>query len=483
MVRPVLYNHFLWAGLKSLKAICAPLVRVCYERLRYLSGYSKPAMLGLLITGFLLGVPASAQLHQPFRNQAYQSLPDSSRPSFQRLPGSSKHYFEPFQGRYQKNSLIRQRPNRVTPVSNYEPETQFVPSGQLPPAPAELYAPNSTLKQPTGNTVPPLPPTLPNPGGHTFEPGRNLAPLAPAQSGSLYHSPYDNAGGNTFQVPDQSLPYSTQPQDCLDCLDGFYGYGSAWGWTVMPKDILYQSYLGGPREPRFGQAFLYRKGSGTIWSLEAGGRAGILRYGSGPGEPLEGWQLDLWGAAFPRLNMNENSELDAVDFKVGVPLTWRKGPVQLKFEWSHISSHAGDEFMIRNPTFVRIDYLRDSFLLGGGYFVNPDLRLYADAEFAYNTNGGSEPWHFQFGFDYSPVCTSDYQSIRHPQPFLASSANLRQEVNFSGGINVVAGLQWRSDESTSLFRIGLQYYQGQSLQYEFLGVYEELIGLGMWYDF
>lgn len=252
---------------------------------------------------------------------------------------------------------------------------------------------------------------------------------------------------------------------------------------MLPDKLLYKSYLGGPREPRLGQGILYLNGTGTIWSLEAGGRAGILRYGSGPGERPQGWQLDLWGAAFPRLNMKNNSELDAVDFKVGFPLTWSKGAYQAKFEWNHISSHIGDEFLLNNPTFVRIDYLRDAFVLGGGYFLNPDLRLYADAEYAYRVHGGSEPWHFQFGFDYSPAAESYYQQPNRPQPFLAVNGSLRQEANYSGGVNVVTGIQWRGVESDAVFRIGLQYYQGQSLQLEFIDDYEELIGVGMWYDF
>ncbi len=430
--------------------------------------------LSLVVVGFCFGNHVFAQLHQPLQNRA-------PGPVYQKAARASRPYFKPYQNRYQPGVLNRQVQNRVRPVSNYQPANQNIQTGQLPPAPAEFYASESTLRQPAGNRIPSLPRTSPNPGGHTFGPNQNLPSLAPQQPGSVYNSPYGNGASHTYSMPEQSSPYATPSQDCLDCLDENYSGG--WGWTVLPKDILYQSYLGGPREPRFGQSMVYLKGTGAIWSLEAGGRAGLLRYGSGPGEPLEGWQLDIWGAAFPRLNMNEQGDLEAVDFRVGVPVTWRKGPVQMKFEWSHLSSHAGDEYLLRNPGFVRINYLRDSFLLGGGYFVTPDLRLYADAEYAYNTSGGSEPWHFQFGFDYSPVAVSDYYSGHRAQPFLAVASNIRQEVNFSGGVNVVAGLQWRSDESTSLFRIGLQYYQGQSLQYEFLGEYEELIGFGMWYDF
>ena len=70
-----------------------------------------------------------------------------------------------------------------------------------------------------------------------------------------------------------------------------------------------------------------------------------------------------------------------------------------------------------------------------------------------------------------------------PQPFAAINGNMREEVNWSGGVNFVAGLQWRGQENDHLFRTGLHYYAGQSLQYSFLGDYEEFIGWGMWMDF
>jgi len=365
-------------------------------------------------------------------------------------------------------------------VTEFQAGSATPPPRQVPIAPSEqiLQRPFQTLTP--GSSVPPLPQLHPGSAGHTFEPA--LAPMpSHLEPKSIYTSPYDSNGVTSY--PAQHPGQIREPAQCTDCFDGYYDSVSSWGWSILPRDLLYKSYLGGPREPRLGQGILYLEGTGAIWSLEAGGRAGLIRYGSGPGERPEGWQLDIWGAAFPRLNFNNNLDLDAADFKVGVPLTWSQGPYQAKFEWNHISSHAGDEFLLSHPTFVRIDYLRDSFVLGGGYFVTPDMRLYGDVEYAYNTNGGSKPWHFQFGFDYSPVATSPYQPIRHPQPFFAINADLREEVSYSGGLNIVTGLQWRGVDSSALFRFGFQYYQGQSLQLEFLNDFEELYGIGMWYDF
>lgn len=325
-----------------------------------------------------------------------------------------------------------------------------------------------TLQEPSSVPQPPI--ALPLPGGHTFDSGNG-----PYFSEQYQSSPQEQ-WLNSPSVIGDSHGYSAGDY----CLNGNGDHCEPWEWTLLPAEVLYKSYLGGPREPRFASNIAYLKGTGAIWELESGGRAGLLRYGTTRERFNEGWQLDIWGAAFPRLNFVESLDVDAVDFKVGVPITWTKGQFQAKLEWYHISSHLGDEFLLKNPGFNRLDYLRDSIVLGGGYFPTPDVRIYADADFAYNTNGGAEPWHFQFGVDYSPVCISERGK---PQPFMAINSLIRQEVNYSGGVNFVAGWQWRGHEKESLFRAGFQYYAGQSLQLSFLNEYEELFGFGLWYDF
>lgn len=255
--------------------------------------------------------------------------------------------------------------------------------------------------------------------------------------------------------------------------------GNCWGWTVLPTDLLYTSYLAGPKEPRMGLAILHEKDIGWQMELEAGARVGILRYGSLNDEVLEGWQLDVEGAGPPRLNMENEMDLDAADFRVGVPLTWRCGAYQAKFAYYHTSAHVGDEFLARNPSFQRINYVRDAFVLGGGYFPNPDLRLYAEIGYAFNIDGGAKPWELQFGAEFSPAEHSGICGA----PFWAVNGYLREEVDWGGNVNIMLGWQWRGDRNNHLFRIGLQYLDGKTIQYSFLNNSEQMFGFGTWYDF
>jgi hypothetical protein len=255
--------------------------------------------------------------------------------------------------------------------------------------------------------------------------------------------------------------------------------GRPWSWQLLPDGLLYRSYLAGTREPRFGTAWLYEKDRGWVWDSSVGGRAGILRYGTPGAVCPDGWQLDIAGAAFVRLDSEENQDLESADFRFDVPLTWRRGPIAVKLSYYHISSHVGDEFLVRTGSLQRNDYLRDSALLGLSVDLTSDIRAYTEAGWAFNTKGGAEPWEFQFGVDYSPAIPTGLFGA----PFLAANAQLREEVDFGGSLNVTAGWQWRGWESDHRLRIGAQYFNGKSSYYSFFNEHEELIGLGLWYDY
>jgi len=48
---------------------------------------------------------------------------------------------------------------------------------------------------------------------------------------------------------------------------------------------------------------------------------------------------------------------------------------------------------------------------------------------------------------------------------------------------MMGGWQWRGDRNNHLFRIGLQYIDGKTIQYQFYNNSEQMFGFGTWYDF
>lgn len=255
-------------------------------------------------------------------------------------------------------------------------------------------------------------------------------------------------------------------------------YGQPWTWQLMPEGLIYRAYLAGIKESRLSSTWVSERRSGGQWESTLGGRVGLLRYGTQDAFWPEGWQLDVEAAAFPRLDLEEHRDLDAADFRAGVPLTWRRGVLEAKFAYYHLSAHAGDEFLIKNPDFERINFSRDVLVLGAAIRPTVNTRFYAEAGWSFYTDI-SEPWEFQFGAEYAPREPTGWRG----GPFLAVNGHLREEVDFGGNVVVETGWAWRSAEVGRLFRAGFQYVNGKSRQFQFFDQFEEQIGGGIWYDY
>ncbi|MBN2474430.1 MAG: DUF1207 domain-containing protein [Pirellulales bacterium] len=251
-----------------------------------------------------------------------------------------------------------------------------------------------------------------------------------------------------------------------------------WDLQVLPDGLLYHSYLAGTKEPRFAMQWFHETNAGWLADAALGGRMGLLRYGTRDPLRPEGWQIDVEGGALPRINLEEDMDLMAVDFRVGSPLTYARGPYRMKLGYYHLSSHLGDELMLEHPGVPRINFSRDSIIWGHSYYWTDEIRLYGEAAWAFHTDGGTRPWEFQFGVEYRP---SRPTGLR-PTPFLAVNGHLREELDFGGNLSIQTGWLWRGERG-HLFRIGMAYYTGMSDQFEFFDRYEDKVGLGIWYDY
>lgn len=245
---------------------------------------------------------------------------------------------------------------------------------------------------------------------------------------------------------------------------------------TLPSGLLYKSYLAGEKEPRFALQVLNETGRGNIWEVALGGRVGIYRNGTEGAINPEGFQLDMEGAVFPRLDQDHAQDVDSMDFRFGIPMTWREGAVAYKFGYYHLSSHLGDEFMLKHPGYERVNYVRDSLIFGTSYDLTRDSRVYGEVAYAWHHSGGARPLELQCGAEYSPARAG--RSM-----FAAANLHTRQNKGWDSNINLEAGWQWRGAESQHLFRFGAQYYYGKSMQYEFFNKSEQLVGVGLWFDY
>jgi hypothetical protein len=356
------------------------------------------------------------------------------------------------------------------------PATSALPQGPSAPY-AEQTAypfsyPSSTSPSPSATAVGPAAispwPVAPS---DSVPWGGNQAPGAahPGFMASDLGTP--RSGNNDADAAASSAPLNTN-----DYVERVLTGDEQWTWQIVPSGLLYKTDLAGVHEPRMGARFENVRGLGAIWDCTLGARLGIIRYGTEDNFWPQGWQLDIEGAAFPRLDGSRN--LLSNDYTFGVPLTTRSGPWEWKFGYRHYCSHIGDLFLLAHPDFDRIDYTRDSLVSGLAFYPNPSLRLYGEADWAFHTLGPPEPWEFQFGLDFSPPGPTTAWGA----PFFAAAGHLRQVSDFGGSLTMETGWQWRG-RTGHLVRVGAHYFNGMSEQAQFFKVWEQQVGGGLWYDF
>lgn len=261
-------------------------------------------------------------------------------------------------------------------------------------------------------------------------------------------------------------------------VDGAFPQTSAWEWQLLPKGVLYHTYWASQAEPRMGVQVVDINGvSGPFVDSHIAGRVPIVRFGSR--EQTEGWQFDILGGASLRQDNGNELDVQAVDFRYDLLLTHAIGPHRWKFGFYHVSSHTGDEYLLKNQNHVRLNFFRDTLVMGYSYYAIPELRLYGEVGYSFN-HEISKPLEFQFGFDYGPAGKTGPWGA----PFLAMNGHLREEVDFGGNLALQAGWAWRADGmNTGTLRTGLYYYDGKSSQFSFYNRYERQIGWGLWYDY
>lgn len=257
-----------------------------------------------------------------------------------------------------------------------------------------------------------------------------------------------------------------------------FGLSDAWRWQIFPAGLLYRSYLADVKAARLSSVWHDGQGN-SWWDISFGSQIGLLRYGTLGGPRPQGWQLDIEGVAFPQLDQKRELNLVATDFRAGGFLTFAQGNFEFRFGEYHLSSHAGDEFLLSNPGFTRINFSRDTLVLGAALRTNDAWRFYSEMGYAPWLDSGADHWEFLFGTEYSPLVSG----IGRLAPFLAVHGHLREEVDYGGALVVQTGVQYRGDEVGRLMRFGFEYYNGKSRQWEFFRRNERHVGLGVWYDF
>ncbi|MDF1562842.1 MAG: DUF1207 domain-containing protein [Deltaproteobacteria bacterium] len=258
----------------------------------------------------------------------------------------------------------------------------------------------------------------------------------------------------------------------------------AFALHLLPRTLIYRSYAAGPREPRMSSTPFHVRtdaGSGWLWDSTLGARLPVFRYGSADREGAQplGWQVDVEGAAFVRLDAELRRDLVSADFRAGVPITYGAPTWQVKVAYYHLISHLGDEFIDANPGVPHKLYGRDAAVLGGAWQPRPGLRVYAEVAYSLQNGRDNGPLELQGGIDWvlSPL------ALGPGVPLLAINLHARQDTSWGGAVAGLAGYRLPVSPDGPSLTVGLHAYAGRSNHSQFFDVFERQLGLGLFYDF
>ncbi|PQO41573.1 DUF1207 domain-containing protein [Blastopirellula marina] len=332
------------------------------------------------------------------------------------------------------------------------------------------------------------PPSIQEPPPYQEAYHRDLNSIIP---GDEYNGPRPTFGltgvSHLEQVQDEGLPFPDRPIEVSEyelsqdpwCPPG----NDYWHWQLLPTGQIFRTFLASGQESRLAVKIGDLSGfrGTTILDGNLGGRFGVVRFGNDDPFLPQGVQWDVEGSAKVRLDIPNDVDVRSADFRAGTQLTWsyRDAPNhRTRFGYYHLSSHLGDEFLLKNPTYDRLNYSRDVLILGHSVFLSERTRVYGQVGWAFFTTV-SQPWELETGFEWAPTQPTGFRG----EPFFAIDGRIRQELDWGGAFTVQTGWAWIGDDAGHLLRIGLQYYNGASSQLSFYQKWEQQVGFGIWYDF
>lgn len=256
-----------------------------------------------------------------------------------------------------------------------------------------------------------------------------------------------------------------------------------WQWQWLPEGVLYRAYFASNRESRLAIHFVHEdKLSKDYWDPTLGGRFPVIRYGNFSRLYPEGLQFDLEAAVIGRLTLDRIRDLYSSDYRFGAPLTFRKGPMEYKLGYYHISSHMGDEQVVNvykeTGQVYRINYSRDCLMFGIAWRPDANWRFYWGGDYAFRIDGGARPWQLEMGAEYSPILLPGFRG----SPFAAVHLKWNEETDWDTYTAFEFGWQWKTIYQHTM-RTGLYLMQGYADQYQFYNRREKQIGYGFWLDF
>lgn len=243
----------------------------------------------------------------------------------------------------------------------------------------------------------------------------------------------------------------------------------------LPQEPVFNRLIGDPREP---QNALIANLSYPRFEGAIGPTIEFLQW-----RPSDGsrWGWGLMGASFIELDSLGHFVYPerASDWYLGMYFSESAGDFSNRFEYTHVSSHLGDELFDVIP---RIIYSREFFRWTVSYQPSETLRVYGGPGCYSHMAPAGRPLFAQAGAE---LYTSTFDFIAGTAARGYMTYNVKAEQDAGGVVdqNFQWGLQWKwKKETAPSLRFALPYYNGNSEYGQFYLSNDNHWGVGIYFD-
>ncbi|MFB3922378.1 MAG: DUF1207 domain-containing protein [Terriglobia bacterium] len=171
------------------------------------------------------------------------------------------------------------------------------------------------------------------------------------------------------------------------------------------------------------------------------------------------WQLGLRPGIVTRFQTRDTQLLlKAADFRLGIPVAFRRGNWSARVELFHVSSHRGADFDATNPA-ARFSYSREVIQTLLAYGRPDRWRVYAGPSVTLHTRPSNlGRMSFQAGSEWFPKPLA----FSRGRFYLADDFETRQEVGWQMNYSVQPGTLFTTAQGEPIARLVGWFYRGQA---------------------
>ncbi|GAB4188418.1 MAG: DUF1207 domain-containing protein [Simkaniaceae bacterium] len=243
--------------------------------------------------------------------------------------------------------------------------------------------------------------------------------------------------------------------------------------TWFPQQtVLFQPIIGDPWEPIYSAA--YR------WHNQPIGEH-VIAVSFGDTFPIFRWydvfkwkgalQIDIQAGVWSVFNMTgknergEFSELVNTDYLVGIPLTYAIDKWSFRLRVYHISSHLGDEFLVNNPGFPRVNPSMEAIDFFASCQIASGVRLYIGPGWVFHSDNSFpiDPLYIEYGGEFRFWGHKFYYHGLYGTFLFVANFRNWQENHWQFDVTLQLGYEWSKLQGVGRkMRIYTQYHNGYS---------------------